>query len=276
MSSFGTIVQRKKPEMIPVVSAIREKRGVTFVVTVRETAQVELGMHGDRKYLSPRNLVTLAMKTKHFGVHVPPATPTHSVVGLSMENEIPAKTVSHEVKNGGHKIMHSKANVSAILVANFLVLAFAARAAHGDSTYIYDAKGKTDKRSIVIHRETGHVDIVDKEDATLEAPIGLTDRYRNCGNAEFFCIEDAIDVVVPKVMPRDSWSYRDWSCRKTGEIDGDIIYAACEHVRLGIKTAITYSFSRGVLSFTGSRAGDAMSTYQLRGEFGMFSRGNNP
>lgn len=153
-----------------------------------------------------------------------------------------------------------------------------ARDAESGRGYIYDAMAAGDHRAVVIDAVTRYVAIQDRRDAKVDDQRGaFGGYYKNCGNARFHCLEGSLDIVVPRTISVRQWNYRGLSCKRTGEPVGDTIQVRCtssRHYRTG--TTFTYSLSRGILSFGNSRVGGTRGGFVLRGQHGLFSRGNDP
>lgn len=143
--------------------------------------------------------------------------------------------------------------------------------------YIYDAIDEGDNRAVVVNLVTKDIGIRDKRDARINAAVGVSAPYEDCGNEAFFCLAGPLDIVIPKSMPMKKWEYYGLACKIVGEGRDDVVHVACLSSRpYHTGTSFTYSVSRGVLSFGNSRVGGVRGGFVLRGQRGLFSPGNNP
>lgn len=142
--------------------------------------------------------------------------------------------------------------------------------------YIYDGIGKANNLSIVIDVATHGVEIQGKADARIGASLsGITHDYDDCGDKKFYCLTGMLEIVVPKAMPMKQWKYHGLSCQSVVQPGGDAYRITCRSPKYRGQPTYTYSLSRGVVSIESSPvAGDY--SYELRGEHGLFSSGNNP
>lgn len=169
------------------------------------------------------------------------------------------------------------------LVIVVSLVAFLVAVAHGTENgngYIYDAKGASDNRVVVINSATRYVGIQDKSDVRIDAVLTEFGGYYNdCGNEVFFCLTGPLEIVIPKSMPMKQWQYHGWSCKNLGKAEGDAIRITCWSSRSSGRhgrPTFTYSLSRGVLSIDSSPVGGSRGGFELRGQRGLFSPGSNP
>lgn len=159
----------------------------------------------------------------------------------------------------------------------FACLASAAYGAEPGKAYIYDAKEPGDNRALVVDIVTRNVEIQDQRSADMNASIGdLGGGFDDCGNEAFFCLTGLLEIIIPKSMPMKQWQYHGLSCQSTARPGSDTFRITCRSPRYRGSPSFTYSLSRGVLSIDSSPAGGARGGFELRGQLGLFSPGNNP
>ena len=142
--------------------------------------------------------------------------------------------------------------------------------------YIYDAKGAGDNRALVIDILTRNVEIQDKRDAHLDAPLGdLGGGFDDCSNEKFYCVTGLLEIVVPKAMPMKRWQYHGLSCESTAESKSDAFLITCRSRKYRGTPTFTYSLSRGVISIDSSPIGGAQGRFELRGQLGLMSPGSD-
>lgn len=172
--------------------------------------------------------------------------------------------------------MHRAALLVAFVIGLIFELVPVANGAEHVRGYIYDGVGRAKKTSIVINVTTHDVEIMDKADARVGASLsGVAKNYDDCGDNKFYCLTGMLEIVIPKVMPLKQWKYHGLSCESVAQLGGDAYRITCRSPKYRGRPTYTYSLSRGVLSIESSPvAGDYR--YELRGEQGLLSSGNNP
>lgn len=156
--------------------------------------------------------------------------------------------------------------------------------AHGferSKRYIYDEAGSTNSGAphnlaIVIDVEKEWVNIQSKAKARVGSMYaGVGGSYVNCGNEAFYCLTGPLEIVIPKTMSVHRWNYHGLVCRGVRQMKSDIYDITCRSPKYQGRPSYTYSISRGVLSISSSPVAGEYR-YELRGERGLFSPGNNP
>lgn len=160
-----------------------------------------------------------------------------------------------------------------VLIFDLVTVARSSEQARG---YIYDGVGDAKHTSIVIDVTTHDVEIQHKADARIgPSPTGLSHNYDDCGNDKFYCLTGMLEIVIPKAMPVRKWKYHGLSCKSVAQSGGDRFRVTCRSPKYRGRPTCTYSLSRGVVSINSSPvAGDY--TYELRGQFGLFSSRSDP
>jgi len=166
------------------------------------------------------------------------------------------------------------------MAAILFLVACAAPAAHDAEqgrVYVYDAKEQGDNRALVIDIATGNVEVRDKRSAHMDVPHGdLGGGFDDCSNEAFFCLTGLLEIVIPKSMPVKQWQYHGLTCQGAAQAGDDAFRITCTSSRYRGRPTFTYSVSRGVLSIDSSPVGGERGGFELRGQRGLFSPGNNP
>lgn len=156
-------------------------------------------------------------------------------------------------------------------VAPIIGMASATPSGKQISGYIYDGVGRADKLSIVIDASKYSARI----EGTARASIATSDSevvrdYDDCGNDAFYCATGMIEIVIPKAMPMEHWTYHGLSCRSVSQPVGDTYRISCRSPQYRGQPTYTYSISHGVVSIESSPIGGD-HRYELRGKRGLFS-----
>lgn len=142
--------------------------------------------------------------------------------------------------------------------------------------YIYDGTGRANNLSIVIDVVKPWVEIYHKADARIGSMGGdFGGEYEDCGNETFYCMTEGLEIVIPKAMPMKQWEYHGLTCQSAALPGRGVYRITCRSPKYRGQPTYTYSLSRGVLSIDSSPIAGRYR-YELRGELGLFSPGNNP
>ena len=172
--------------------------------------------------------------------------------------------------------MHRIAVLVTVVVTLVSNLIPAARGAEQVRGYIYDGTGRANNLSIVIDVVKPWVEIYHKANARTGSMDGdFGGNYDDCGNEAFYCMTSGLEIVIPKAMPMKQWKYHGLSCQSVPQPRGDAYRITCSSPKYRGKPTYTYSLSRGVASIESSPIW-ARDRFELRGERGLFSPGNNP
>lgn len=145
-----------------------------------------------------------------------------------------------------------------------------------DRGYIYDGTGRANNLAVVIDVAKPWVEIYHKAEARIGSRGGdFGGEYEDCGNEAFYCMTEGLEIVIPKSMPMNQWRYHGLDCQSVALSGGDIYRITCQSSEYRGRPTFTYSLSRGVLSIDSSPVAGKYR-YELRGERGLFSPGNNP
>lgn len=172
--------------------------------------------------------------------------------------------------------MHRIAVLVTVIVTLVSSLIPAVRGAQQDRGYIYDGTGRANNLSIVIDVVKPWVEIYHKADARIGSMGGdFGGEYEDCGNETFYCMTEGLEIVIPKAMPMKRWKYHGLTCQSAALPGKGVYRITCRSPKYRGQPTYTYSLSRGVLSIDSSPIAGGYR-YELRGELGLFSPGNNP
>ncbi len=84
-----------------------------------------------------------------------------------------------------------------------------------------------------------------------------------------------LEIVIPKAMPMKEWTYHGLYCKNVAKLGSDSYRIMCQSPNYRGRPTYTYSLSRGVISIESSPVA-SYNKFELRGDRGLFSPGNNP
>jgi hypothetical protein len=137
--------------------------------------------------------------------------------------------------------------------------------------FIYDAFDKTtDNTSWVFNFSTHLVSLQAKYDASIhENKSEIAGPLNNCGNDNYFCVNEPVKMVIPKIFGGVEWTYLGITCRRRSRSKAETYTIYCGYGN-NLSTIIKYSLERGIISFNGSSKLYGVE-YRIRGHCGMFA-----
>lgn len=138
-----------------------------------------------------------------------------------------------------------------------------------------------------VDRSTGHTEVFNFENNTYASGGAELQFNRDtsssefggpldlCDDAEFYCLETALHIAVPKQWDGESWTVSDIKCSsvRKDSMQDNLFNVTCVLTSGGGGVSFVYSAERGVLSYRRSCGGCSNEELQLLGGGkGIFAR----